>query len=68
MVTVVIYFFGLLFVTLDPDNAQPLDQYLGRTAEHLQATLGGDGRLTLLGYQKVTYNANWKAYPFKIEF
>ncbi len=55
-------FFGLLFVTLDPDNAQPLDQYLGRTAEHLQATLGGDGRLTLLGYQKVTYNANWKAY------
>jgi phenylpropionate dioxygenase-like ring-hydroxylating dioxygenase large terminal subunit len=55
-------FFGLLFVTLDPENAPPLLDYLGRTAEHLQQVLGGDGRLKLLGYQKVIYNANWKAY------
>ncbi|MEL0082296.1 MAG: aromatic ring-hydroxylating dioxygenase subunit alpha [Gammaproteobacteria bacterium] len=55
-------FLGLLFITLDPQNAPPLLDTLGRTAEHLEQTLGGDGRLKLLGYQKVTYNANWKAY------
>ncbi|WP_372724950.1 aromatic ring-hydroxylating dioxygenase subunit alpha, partial [Immundisolibacter sp.] len=54
-------FAGLIFATLD-DNAAPLSEQLGEIAEPLRESLGGDGRLKLLGYQKVIYNANWKTY------
>lgn len=52
---------GMVFVTLDP-KTPPLDEQLGSTKAAFCASLGGDGRLKLLGYQKITYNANWKAY------
>jgi phenylpropionate dioxygenase-like ring-hydroxylating dioxygenase large terminal subunit len=54
-------FAGLVFATLD-DHAAPLSEQLGEIAAPLAASLGGDGRLKLLGYQKVMYNANWKTY------
>ena len=53
--------YGLIFVTLHADTP-PLPEYLGSTAEPLRDALGGDGRLKLLGYQKVLYNCNWKIY------
>ena len=52
---------GLVFVTLS-DAAPPLDDYLDSTVEHLARAMGGDGRLTLLGYQKVSFATNWKEY------
>src|SRR5208282_2860358 len=54
-------FKGLIFATLS-DQAPPLTEFLGEIAEPLADCLGGDGRLTLLGYQKVTYACNWKVY------
>ena len=54
-------FGGLLFVTLS-DAAPSLDDFLGRIRPALRTALGGDGRLGLLGYQKVVYDTNWKAY------
>lgn len=53
-------FRGLVFVTFSPDTVD-LDSYLGDAAERLEAMLG-DGRIRLLGYQKVVYKTNWKAY------
>ena len=53
--------YGLIFVTLHPDTP-PLAEYLGPVADPLRDALGGDGRLKLLGYQKVLYNCNWKVY------
>ena len=54
-------FGGLLFVTMSP-AAPSLEQFLGRIGPALRTALGGDGRLGLLGYQKVVYDTNWKAY------
>lgn len=54
--------FGLHFATLDP-NAPSLADFLSAPViDTIKASLGGDGRLTLLGYQKVMYRTNWKAY------
>lgn len=54
-------FCGLIFVTLNPDTP-PLEDALAPIAPALADCLGGDGRLKLLGYQKVLYNCNWKVY------
>ena len=53
---------GLIFVTLS-DTAPPLQEFLGPdTARTLGAIMGGDGRLELIGYQKVRLQSNWKSY------
>lgn len=52
---------GVVFTTLDSE-APDLNSYLGDTAEYIARALGGDGRLKLMGYQKVTFDANWKEY------
>lgn len=54
-------FCGLVFVTLD-EQMPSLTDYLGDTAPIIARCLGGDGRLKLLGYQKVRMDANWKTY------
>ena len=55
-------FYGLYFVTMS-DKTPALKEYFGKSFyEPLQRLLGGDGRLNLIGYQKVTYDCNWKAY------
>jgi len=54
-------FRGLIFVTASRDT-QPLQEWLGEIAAPLTDILGGDGKLRLLGYHKVTYASNWKAY------
>ena len=54
-------FAGLIFVTMS-DETPELEGYLGRIKNALAKSLGGDGRLRLLGYQKVVYTTNWKAY------
>lgn len=54
-------FCGLVFVTLD-EHTTSLTDYLGDTAPIIAKCLGGDGRLKLLGYQKVRMDANWKTY------
>ena len=54
-------FYGLIFVTMSP-KTESLEEYLGDAAETLRNCLGGDGRLKLLGYQKVRYQSNWKGY------
>lgn len=51
---------GLLFVTLSPE-APPLKTYLDEVLDFLKNALG-DGRLQLLGYQKVRYQTNWKEW------
>ncbi len=52
---------GLIFVSRDP-AAPDLDDFLGEAASPLRDCMLDDGRLTLLGYQSVVYNANWKIY------
>lgn len=53
-------FHGMIFTTLS-DKAPDLDTFLGAVKEPLmQAMSGGD--LKLLGYQKIKYDCNWKAY------
>lgn len=52
---------GLIFVTFSPDTPS-LDDYLSGWHDQIAQTMGGDGRLRLLGYQKVVFKANWKAY------
>lgn len=54
-------FGGLIFVTRSRE-APSLTEFLGDCAEHLLDCMMDDGRLTLLGYQKVVYAANWKIY------
>lgn len=52
----------LYFVTMS-DQTPSLSAYLTPVLmDPLARNLGGDGRLKLLGYQKVTYDCNWKAY------
>lgn len=52
---------GIVFVTFGADTP-PLSEYLGDAVDKIQEVLGGDGNLRLLGYQKVIFKANWKAY------
>lgn len=54
-------FCGLVFVTFS-DQTPSLDDFLEDTKSSLAEALGGDGRLRLLGYQKVKYKTNWKSY------
>lgn len=52
---------GLIFVTLD-ESTPSLAEFLGDALAPLSDSLLDDGKLTLLGYQRVIYQANWKAY------
>ncbi|HVZ46501.1 MAG TPA: aromatic ring-hydroxylating dioxygenase subunit alpha [Ramlibacter sp.] len=52
---------GVVFTTLSAEVAD-LETYLGGTPEYIARALGGDGRLKLMGYQKVTFATNWKEY------
>ena len=52
---------GLIFVSLGSDPP-PIEQYLEGITDQIAEALGGDGKLILLGYQKVMYRANWKTY------
>ena len=55
-------FMGIIFVTMGK-NTPPLNEWLGDIVPPTLSTLlGGDGRLKLLGYQKVRYDSNWKGY------
>jgi anthranilate 1,2-dioxygenase large subunit len=54
-------FAGLIFVTLDRD-APLLETFLGECAQPLRDCMIDEGRLTLLGYQRVVYKTNWKTY------
>lgn len=54
-------FYGLIFVTFSPLTPD-LDTWLEDAQSGLKEALGVDGRLKLLGYQKVRYRTNWKAY------
>ncbi len=51
---------GLLFVTLS-DETPPLGEYLEGVSDYITNALG-DGRLRLLGSQKVRYQTNWKEW------
>lgn len=51
---------GLLFATLS-DETPPLADYLEGVSEYIVNALG-DGRLKLLGSQKVRYQTNWKEW------
>lgn len=53
--------FGIVFTTFSTE-APPLEDYLGEVREHIGHITGGDGRLDLIGYQKVRYATNWKEY------
>lgn len=52
---------GLVFATCS-DETPPLDEYLGETKDYFARALGGGGPLRLIGYQKVVFASNWKAY------
>ena len=52
---------GLVFATCS-DATPPLETFLEGATEFLAKALGGDGRLTLIGYQKTAYATNWKEY------
>lgn len=52
---------GLIFATCSAE-APTLASYLGDAADYFAKALGGDGRLKLLGYQKVVFATNWKEY------
>lgn len=54
-------FHGLVFVTFNSETP-PLQEYLDAVAPILAKVMGGDGRLKLIGYQKVKYQSNWKGY------
>jgi anthranilate 1,2-dioxygenase large subunit len=52
---------GLVFATCS-DEAPALDAFVSGATDYLAKALGGDGRLSLIGYQKTFYCANWKEY------
>ena len=54
-------FLGLIFATFDAASPT-LDSYLGDVRPYLETALHEDGRLNLLGYQKVVFASNWKEY------
>ena len=52
----------VVWATFDPATP-PMDEFLGDAAPALRNALGGGERpLQLLGYQKITFNCNWKIY------
>lgn len=51
---------GLVFATYSK-SVPELREYLGEAVSGIEAVLG-DGRLKLLGYQKVSFDTNWKEY------
>jgi anthranilate 1,2-dioxygenase large subunit len=53
--------FGTVFVTLGAE-APPLDQYLDKVSDFIGKALPDNEALTLLGYQKVVFDTNWKEY------
>jgi phenylpropionate dioxygenase-like ring-hydroxylating dioxygenase large terminal subunit len=53
--------FGLIFVTLSAD-APEFESWLGRAKQTLEKQIGNTAGLKLLGYHKVRYASNWKAY------
>ncbi|WP_321390651.1 aromatic ring-hydroxylating dioxygenase subunit alpha [Emcibacter sp.] len=53
--------YGLILVTLS-DNPPEFNDWVGRTADTIKNQIGHDKGLKLLGYQKVRYASNWKAY------
>jgi anthranilate 1,2-dioxygenase large subunit len=52
---------GVIFATSD-SQAPELGEYLGEAKTYIGKALNGDGRLKLLGYQKVQFATNWKSY------
>ncbi len=54
-------FYGMIFATMSADTPD-IETFLGEVADPLRRAMGGDGRLGLLGYQKVVYDCNWKVY------
>ena len=52
---------GLIFVTLSAET-EGLDEFLEEAKTSLMDIMSGDGRLKLIGYQRVRYLTNWKAY------
>ena len=52
---------GLVMVTFS-EAAPPIDVYLEGLHDSIAEVLAGNGRLRLLGYQKVLLKANWKTY------
>lgn len=53
--------YGLIFVTLS-ERTPDLDLYLEESRPYIGKILGDDGRLRLIGYQKVVFDCNWKLY------
>ena len=53
---------GLVFVTLSQATPSLREFLSDPIIDTMKVALGGDGRLTLLGYQKVMFDTNWKAY------
>ena len=53
--------FGMVLATMSED-APEIESYLGRAKATLEKQLGHEGGLKFLGYQKVKYASNWKAY------
>jgi anthranilate 1,2-dioxygenase large subunit len=54
-------YYGMVFATASAQGPT-LPEFLEDAAEPFRLGLGGDGRLALLGYQKVVYQTNWKFY------
>ncbi len=52
---------GLIFVSMAA-QPPPFDDYLGDSADPLRDCMVDDGDLTLLGYQTVVFQSNWKTY------
>jgi phenylpropionate dioxygenase-like ring-hydroxylating dioxygenase large terminal subunit len=52
---------GLVFVTFSPETPS-IEVFLDGYEDKLVNVMGGDGRLKLLGYHKLSLNANWKTY------
>lgn len=52
---------GLIFVSFG-DAPPPIEEYLSGWVDQIAEVMGGDGRLRLLGYQKVVFKANWKTF------
>ncbi len=52
---------GVVFATRDA-SAPLLDEYLGGTDPYIAKALADGRRLKLLGYQKISYDTNWKEY------
>ncbi|MCU1444330.1 MAG: (2Fe-2S)-binding protein [Cryobacterium sp.] len=52
---------GIIFVTFNLDTPE-LSEHLGKQVEDHTAMVLGGGKLKLIGYHKIIFKANWKAY------